>query len=214
MNHISSTKRQLPPTLCLSGKSIAAGVPAILYFCLFFCLQLLFPRHAAAQIEEDPGCESAYSHAANLFFNASFRQAAEILNLCLSSDMLLDVQRAELYLLLAKIYFAEQNQPLAAEALDHLFSLRPDYEMDKFLPPPFVEFAENIREIQSAEEVLDREMVPKIPLTAEQKLNNRRMLLIGGGGLFAITAVAIMTSGRPDRPDFFPPAPGPPSSNR
>lgn len=178
---------------------------------LLLGLQPLLPRTAGAQIEEDARCESAITYAENLFFSAAFEEAAEIINLCLSSTALVDIEKAELYLLLSKIYFAEQKAPLAAEALDHMFSLRPGYELSSSLPPPFIEFAENIREIHRAEEVLDKAVLPKIPLTAEQKTNQRRWLLIGGGGLFAITAVAIMTSGRQQTPDFFPPAPGPPS---
>ncbi len=167
----------------------------------------LAPQISMAQTDE---CENILPHAENLFFNAAFDEAVEILTNCLPAKTLVDAERTGIYLLLARIYFADQKRAPAAEALDKLFTLNPEFEPPSLLPPPFIEFAKHIREIHSAEEVVDKQLVllPNIP--EEKKTNNRRWLLIGGSGVFAVTAVAIMSGGRSRSPEVFPPAPGPP----
>ena len=208
MNYFISILQRSNSCFSNSKRSTYPG----LFIWMLLCLHVLLPQRTQAQTEE-ASCESIISYAENLFFNAAFKEATEMLNLCLSSEDLKKAEKAELYLLLAKIHFSEQDEPQAAEALDHLFSLRPQYELTSSLPPPFIAFAENIREIQSAEEILDREMLPNhTPSDEVKKAHTRRWLLIGGSGLAAVTAVAIMSGGRNNTPDAFPEAPGPPGS--
>ena len=182
-----------------------------LIFC-FYTTLIFLPGQAFAQAEQPGVCQDVLLYAEDLFFNAIFELAIGALNDCLPSDALSDEERSEIFLLLARIYFADQKKPPAADALGNLFDLQPDFESASYLPPPFIEFAEQIREIHSAEEVVDRHLVLLPAISEEKKTNNKRWLLISGGGLFAVTAVAIMSSGRSNIPDTFPPPPGTPSS--
>ena len=172
---------------------------------------LFLPRLSFAQAEQADACEDVLPYAENLFFNAGFEVATEALINCLAAESLIDSEKAEIYLLLARIYFADQRKTPAAEALENLFDLQPDFKPESFLPPPFIQFAEHIQEIHSADEVLDKQLMLLPAISEEKKINHKRWLLISGGGLFAITAVAIMSSGRANTPDIFPPVPGPPS---
>ncbi|MEM8484463.1 MAG: hypothetical protein AAF564_02885 [Bacteroidota bacterium] len=182
-------------------------------FLLPICILMLSQPVAAQQTTEV--CEQVTAAAEHLFFNAVFDEAIETLNACLKAEeedpgLLLDAEKAEIYLLLSRVYFADQQRAEAADALTKLYQLKPAYEMAEALPPPFLAFAADIQEINSDEEVLDLQLVPAPPIAEERKLNNRRWLLIGGSGLFAVTAVAIMSSGRSSTSNVFPPAPGPP----
>lgn len=183
--------------------------------CFLYPICLLFFSQPAIAQRADVVCKQVTATAENLFFNASFDKAIETLNTCLRAaegdkKALLDAEKAEIYLLLSRVYFADQQQAESADALTQLFQLKPAFEMAASLPPPFLEFAADIQEINSDDEVLDQQLLPAPQITEERKLNNRRWLLIGGGGLFAVTAVAIMSSGRPSTDNVFPPAPGPP----
>lgn len=187
--------------------------PGILF--LITVMLLLTSRPAAAQLLSTFVCEQVTAKAEDQFFNAAFTDAIETLNRCLDAAdeeavTLLDAEKAEIYVLLSRVYFADQQQAEAADALTRLYQLKPNYEMIPSLPPPFLEFAADIQEINSDAEVLDQQLVPAPPIAEERKLNNRRWLLIGGSGLFAVTAVAIMSSGRSSTENVFPPAPGPP----
>lgn len=192
-------------------------LPRIRLNFLLLSTALLFflSQPAAAQLRAAYACEQVTAKAEDQFFNAAFDDAIETLNQCLKAEAaegetLLDAEKAEIYVLLARVYFADQQQAEAADALNRLYQLKPAYEMAPSLPPPFLEFAADIQEINSDEEVLDQQLLPAPPIAEERKLNNRRWLLIGGSGLFAVTAVAIMSSGRSSTENVFPPAPGPP----
>lgn len=178
-------------------------------------LLLMICQPVAAQLRTDDVCERVTTEAEDQFFNAAFDEAIETLDLCLKAEeegtvSLLEAEKAEIYVLLSRVYFADQQQAEAADALTRLYQLKPAYEMAASLPPPFLEFAADIQEINSDEEILDQHLLPAPPIAEERKLNNRRWLLIGGSGLFAVTAVAIMSSGRSSTENVFPPAPGPP----
>ncbi len=185
--------------------------PYIFVFCVLGCM----PSTANAQNLFGAVCEQVTSKAENQFFNAAFEDAIETLQACLEAAEngdaeLVGAERAEIYLLLARVYFANQQEAEAADALTALYQLKPDFEVAPPLPPPFIAFATDIQEINSEEEVLDLQLIPPPPIAEERKINNRRWLLIGGSGLFAVTAVAIMSSGRSSTDNVFPPAPGPP----
>ena len=197
------------PGVSENKKSKLGYATVILSLGIFFIQPF---NHSLAQTPLQDSCDEVLLYAENLFFNADFEEAGYALQKCLTSDQLLDFEKAEIHLLLARIYFAEQKETLAAEALGHLFSFSADYKLGSFLPPPFLEFAENIREISNDEEELNKQIMPLPNITEEKKLNNKRWLLIGGSGLFAVTAIAIMSSGSPNVPTPFPPAPSPPGN--
>ena len=182
-----------------------------LIFC-FYSVLFLIPNLAFAQAEKSDVCKDVLPYAEDFFFNARFELAIDALNDCLPSDALMDEERADIFLLLARIYFADQKKPLTAETLGNLLDLKPEFEPESYLPPPFIEFAEQIREIHSADEVVDKQLVLLPAISKEKKTTNKRWLLISGSGLFAVTAVAIMSSGRSNTPNTFPPPPGTPSS--
>lgn len=179
-------------------------------FSLLFTFVLASPA-AYAQVDEDEPCLSAVADAEKLFFNAEFEPAIKVLKDCLDADEADKIQRAQMYFLLSRIYFADQDEAHAAEALIHYFDLRPDSELDSFLPPPFLEFAEHIREITTGDESFDSQLVPLPEISEDTRRNYKRWALIGGSGIFAIATVAIMSSGRSSTADRFPPVPGPPS---
>lgn len=184
------------------GFKLLLGILGVLFF---------HPVSSFAQSDQSDACDEVAPFAENLFFNAEFQEAIDALQACLPAESLIDAQKAELYLLLARIYFAEQKDAPAAEALGHVFSLKPNYEPESYLPPPFIKFAESIREISHDEEQLDKVLV-SLPPISEKKKDNKRWLLIGGGGLFAITAIAIMNNGGSDAPGGFPAPPGTPGN--
>ncbi|MFK7848663.1 MAG: hypothetical protein AB8G77_25475 [Rhodothermales bacterium] len=194
---------------------LSFGRPDLKFLAYLSFLLLFLPYQSSfAQVNETEDfdhCNEIVSNAEDQFFNAEFKQAIDALKSCTAAPALLDAEKAEIYLLLARVYFADQQKAPAAEALGHLFSLKPDFEPQSFLPPPFIEYAAQIREIQTDEEVLDKHLVPPPTISEEKQTNGKRWLLIGGSGLFAVTAVAIMSSGRSSTANAFPPAPGPPA---
>lgn len=204
----------LPQNLYNTNSLSRQDIKLIVSILFFLLLLIAFPLQSSFAQEVDTEafgqCNEIVSDAEILFFNAEFKEAIEALKSCTPAPDLLDAEKAEIYLLLARIYFADQQKALAAEALGRLFSIKPDYEPKSFLPPPFIEYADQIREIQRDEEVLDKHLVPPPTISEEKQTNGKRWLLIGGSGLFAVTAVAIMSSGRSSTSNTFPPAPGPP----
>ena len=192
-----------------AGQSYTQFVFAFLIACAF-AAQPMFAQDNEDVFDKDGNCISAVSEAEKLFFNAAFEPAIEILNDCLPADSINNIERAEIYLLLSRIYFANQQEAQAAEALSRYFDIRPFDELDAFLPPPFVEFAEHIREIMTNEEPFDKQLVPLPQISEETKQNYKRWALIGGSGIFAIATVAIMSSGRSSNANKFPPVPAPP----
>ncbi len=170
---------------------------------------LCLPQASLAQETPHP-CQSVLEDAEKLFFNAAFDDAINFLETCLPNDALIQAEKAKIYLLLARIYYAKREEASAAEALENLFLIDPDYEPESHLPPPFVTFTGLIKEISKDNEELDQKLIPKSALTEERRSHNKRLLLIGGGGVLAITAVAIMSGGGSEKPAGFPEAPAPP----
>ncbi len=194
---------------------LVSALPSVSKFCSMAFGLLLFLTSfvtipAYAQKSEDM-CDTVLDTAENLFFNAAFDEAIIALESCLSGNGLKRAERAKQYLLLARIHFAKQDNATAAEALESLFSLSPDYELDTFLPPPFVAFAAHVQEINKDNEELDQKLIPKSALTEERRSHNRKWLMIGTGGVFAITAVTILSGGNSySGVETFPEAPAPP----
>ena len=180
------------------------------FFLLLFLTFLTATPKIYAQ-EKKNSCLEILDTAEHLFFNAAFDEAVIGLESCLSGNRMKRGEKANVYLLLARIHFAKQDKATAAEALESLFSVSPKFELDTYLPPPFVAFAAHIQEISKDNEELDQKLIPKSALTEERRAHNRKWLMIGTGGVFAITAVTILSGGNSySDVETFPEAPAPP----
>lgn len=165
-------------------------------------------KEETSPVEEEvssPDCTGVISKAEKLFFNADFDTALDLLTGCMETNTYSRPEKVEIYLLLAQMHHANLDEEQAATTLEKLYALSPKYELGSNFPPPFIAFANHIKEVQSAIEVVDTQLLPAPPVPKEKKQKNRRILLFSGGGVAAITAIALIAGGSKSSGGFAPP---------
>ena len=176
--------------------------------CLFvFAVMLLSLRPAFGQ--DTVVCDTVIQIAESEFFNARFNQAAAILESCLETGGIPPDSLFEAHLLRARIYYKVNEESKAAEAIEEMLLLRPDYQPEPPLTPPFIAFVEYQSEVFQDKDVLDLHL-GQPPPSPKFKISRRSWLMIGGGALVTGAAVAILTGGDGSDGPRFPAPPAPP----
>ena len=163
----------------------------------------------SAQAQNDSTCDQVLIIAEELFFYAQFDEASQILEGCLAADMISPSLRFDAYQLIARIYYADQRETEAADAVNEMLNFRPGYIPAPPLPPPFIAFVEYQSELRQRKEVLDIHLSQTHPRPLF-RMSRRGWFFIGGGVLATGTAIALISGGESEPASNFPRPPGPP----
>lgn len=114
---------------------------------LFLCSLGVLVGPAAAVAQDEPPCDTALAEAESEFFAARFDEAIQILDRCLARNAFEADEREEAYSLLGRVYFAKGLEDKAAEMVQELLALVPNYRPNPAQETPdFVAFVERVRE--------------------------------------------------------------------
>ena len=159
--------------------------------------------------QDTPDCDRVISYAESEFFNARFSNAADSLEACIEDNLISGDTLFDAHLLRARIYYAQRNEAQAAEAVEAMLLMNPDYRAEPPLPPPFIAFVDYQTEFINDRDVLDVHL-SRLPSRPLFKVSRKGWLLIGGGVLATGAALAIFNGGDSPQGGEFPAPPAPP----
>lgn len=159
--------------------------------------------------DQDSTCVDAISKAEQAYFNIKFDEAISILEPCVD-QIELPNELQDAYLLLARVHFSTQNVSASQEAIHELLSVDDAYSLPPFLPPPFIQFFNDIYAQYTQHFAIAEKLRPApeyTPPSVWQKIDRHWYWV--GGSLIAASAAAFLTNGD-SGPTSFAAPPGPP----
>ena len=147
--------------------------------------------------------------AEQAYFNTRFEQAISLIKPCVE-HIESPQEQQNAYLLLARVYFSTQETTEARETVLRLIRMDEPFTLPAYLPPPFVQFFEQIKEQDMQHFSIAEKLRPApdyIPPTVWQKID-RHWYWVGGSVIVA-GAAAFLIDGDLE-PAVFAPPPGPP----
>lgn len=187
------------------------------------------PQNALAQ---QRNCDDFLTEANTLYSRGSFDETITLIDQCLNTDNLSDIQRRTAFRLKGLSFIGKGLEVDAKNSIKRLLQLVPNYEPDPVLDPPnFVEMIAEVRaEINAdlanaenqnnqppaatepANETNNRPVAATPTASSRKKKGNSTKLLLAGAGVVgAGVLIAILLSDGPETPDP-PPTGGDPIS--